>query len=683
MLGRDRSRQPDHAPLAYLTLPTSCAGPLAFTHDRQLLAEPAPVAASCPPDEAATGRLDGCDTLPFDPVPAPSSTNRATSPTGYDFSLDATRRALPHQPRPPRRQPDPKAVVTLPEGMTINPSVGAASASARRPSTRPRRRPRRPAPAAPTTPRSATSRSRARSSTKRSKASMFFATPCENRFGTLLALYMVAKSTPSAASWSRSPASCRPDPVTGSLTATFDDLPQLPYSHFNVHFREGQRSPLATPPPAAPTRPRIDLTPWLDPAPRPPRLLPPSAHRRGRRRALPHGHAALRPQAAGGSLNRNAAAYTPFYLHLTRTDAEQEITSYSATFPPGLLGKIAGVPFCPEAAIEAARRSPAVEEREHPACPAASLIGHTSPATGSARCSPTRPAPSTSPAPTTARRSRWWRSTRPRSAPSTSARWWSARRSGSTRHRPGLDRLRRLGPDPPHPRRHPAAPARHPRLHRPTRTSCSTRPAATRFAVTSTLTGSGRASARRRRQPATASAPFQVSNCSALGFSPRISAGAEGRHQARPRPSCARRSARAPATPTSAPPRSPCRPRSSSPRTTSTTICTAPQFAAKPARRLDLRPRPRHHAAARRPLEGPVYLRSSTTRCPTWSSPCAARASRSTRRPHRLLPWRPARHSKVPDAPVTKFMLTLPGGKRGLLVNSEDLCAGKTQRPRS
>ncbi len=39
----------------------------------------------------------------------------------------------------------------------------------------------------------------------------------------------------------------------------------------------------------------------------------------------------------------------PFYLHLTRGDGEQEITSYSATLPPGLLGKIGGIPFCPEA----------------------------------------------------------------------------------------------------------------------------------------------------------------------------------------------------------------------------------------------------------------------------------------------------------------------------------------------
>ena len=31
--------------------------------------------------------------------------------------------------------------------------------------------------------------------------------------------------------------------------------------------------------------------------------------------------------------------------------------------------------------------------------------------------------------------------------------------------------------------------------------------------------------------------------------------------------------------------------------------------------------------------------------------------------------------STVPDVPVSKFVLTMKGGKKGLLVNSRDLCA--------
>jgi hypothetical protein len=60
-----------------------------------------------------------------------------------------------------------------------------------------------------------------------------------------------------------------------------------------------------------------------------------------------------------------------------RTDPEQEITSYSATLPPGLTGKLAGIATCSDAAIEAAKARTGIEELERPSCPASSSIGHT------------------------------------------------------------------------------------------------------------------------------------------------------------------------------------------------------------------------------------------------------------------------------------------------------------------
>ena len=94
---------------------------------------------------------------------------------------------------------------------------------------------------------------------------MFFATPRENRFGTLLALYMVAKA-PDRGILVKVAGRVDSDPATGQLTTTFDDLPQLPYSHFNVHFREGQRSPLATPSACGNYATEVDASPWLDPS---------------------------------------------------------------------------------------------------------------------------------------------------------------------------------------------------------------------------------------------------------------------------------------------------------------------------------------------------------------------------------------------------------------------------------
>jgi hypothetical protein len=37
----------------------------------------------------------------------------------------------------------------------------------------------------------------------------------------------------------------------------------------------------------------------------------------------------------------------------------------------------------------------------------------------------------------------------------------------------------------------------------------------------------------------------------------------------------------------------------------------------------------------------------------------------------------------VPDAPVSRFVLEMRGGKKGLLVNSENLCSKKAQKQRA
>jgi hypothetical protein len=81
-------------------------------------------------------------------------------------------------------------------------------------------------------------------------------------------------------------------------------------------------------------------------------------------------------------LNNNAGAFSPFYLHLTRTDAEQEISGFSTNLPPGLTGSLSGIPFCSEADIALARTKSGAAEQASPSCPGASQVGHTLVGTG-------------------------------------------------------------------------------------------------------------------------------------------------------------------------------------------------------------------------------------------------------------------------------------------------------------
>ena len=355
---------------AYLTLPSSCEGPLPFA------ARAASWQGAASEASAQTPALEGCGTLAFAPEAKAALVNpRASSPSGYRFEIDVDTSGVT---TPSLRAPVPvrKAVVQLPEGVTINPSVGSGlgvCTTARYTAETPTSPPGDGCP----------NESKIGDFTVRSPlvpgvfdGSIFLAAPYDNPSGGLLGVYLVAKNA-QRGFLVKVAGALSADPATGRLTATFDRLPQLPYSQLVISFREGQRSPLATPPACGGYSTEAALTPWTAPGQVLAASLPLQIATGIGGGPCPQGTPPFKPGVAGGSLNSQAGAYAPFYLHLTRRDGEAEITSYSATFPPGLLGKLAGVPLCPDAAIAAAAGRTGVEERENPSCPAASRIGRT------------------------------------------------------------------------------------------------------------------------------------------------------------------------------------------------------------------------------------------------------------------------------------------------------------------
>ncbi|HEX4668767.1 MAG TPA: hypothetical protein VH275_02160, partial [Solirubrobacterales bacterium] len=109
------------------------------------------------------------------------------------------------------------------------------------------------------------------------------------------------------------------------------------------------------------------------------------------------------------------------------------------------------------------------------------------------------------------------------------------------------------------------------------------------------------------------------------------------------------------------------------------TICTRVQFAANACPKGSIYGRARAITPLlEEPLEGPVYLRSSSNPLPDLVADLNGQI-------HVVLVGRVdsvrggIRNSfeAVPDAPVSKFTLSLPAGKKGLLENSTDICKGK------
>jgi hypothetical protein len=161
------------------------------------------------------------------------------------------------------------------------------------------------------------------------------------------------------------------DPGTGRVTARFEDLIQQPVSELRVHLKGGSRAPLANPQTCGQATATSDLTPWSSPAT--PDAVGSSAFNvdwDGNGGACPAG-LPFAPAFNAGTVSPGAGAYSPFTLTVSRGDREQNLSGVSVTMPPGLLGKIAGIPLCGE------------PQAEQGTCPATSQIGSTTALAGS------------------------------------------------------------------------------------------------------------------------------------------------------------------------------------------------------------------------------------------------------------------------------------------------------------
>jgi len=169
------------------------------------------------------------------------------------------------------------------------------------------------------------------------------------------------------------------DPTTGQLTATFAENPQFPFSELRLSFKGGPRAPLANPLNCGEYQVTASLTPWG--APRTPAA--PSGNSfsidstPGATGACPASEAGLgnSPRFEAGTSTPLAGSYSPFVLKLSREDGTQRLGSLSVDLPKGLLARLEGTPYCPEAAIASASGRSGTAEKASPSCPAASEVG--------------------------------------------------------------------------------------------------------------------------------------------------------------------------------------------------------------------------------------------------------------------------------------------------------------------
>jgi len=144
------------------------------------------------------------------------------------------------------------------------------------------------------------------------------------------------------------------NPSTGQLTTTFKEDPQLPFTELKLQLTGGPRAPLANSQSCGEARTTSVLEPWSAPESGPPATPFSSFVVTGC--AVPTPFA---PSFSAGTITPSAGAFSPFTLTFSRHDGEQDLAQITVQTPPGLLGKIAGIPQCPEAQANAGTCSPA------------------------------------------------------------------------------------------------------------------------------------------------------------------------------------------------------------------------------------------------------------------------------------------------------------------------------------
>jgi hypothetical protein len=371
-------------PAPFTSLPTSCgtaqpttvvgdswANPLAVPDFQSLASYSMPV-------------LDGCNKVPFSPtIGAEPTSNAATSPTGLNFDINFHDEGQTNAKGLIQSQLK-KAVVTLPEGFTTNPSVAeglhACPQAAYEGSTVDG------SVACPENSKVGEVEIESPLITQKVDGSLYVARQGENpNANNLLTIYMVARN-PEVGILVKQALKVVPNPVTGQLTTEVDNIPQLPFSHFHLSFRQGQRSPLVTPSTCGPYTVKAALYPYADPEVPVQDESSFQITQGPEGLGCPSGTPPFHPGLEAGTINNAAGTYSPFYTHITRKDSEQEITRFSIKLPTGLIAKLKGVSECSDAGVAAAKarehEGGASEEEAHPSCPANSEVGHTLVGTG-------------------------------------------------------------------------------------------------------------------------------------------------------------------------------------------------------------------------------------------------------------------------------------------------------------
>ncbi len=200
-----------------------------------------------------------------------------------------------------------------------------------------------------------------------------FGAPMENPFESLIALYLVVEE-PARGVLVKLAGSVSPNPVSGQLTTTFEDVPQFPVSDVKLELFGTARAPLATPALCGTYTTTTAMLPWSakEPAGAGEVAEPSSSFQivSGPGESACSDPLPFAPSLTADVTNIQAGAFSPFTMTMSREDGSQQLQGLQLNLPPGLQGIIPSVTPCEE------------PQADEGTCGPASLVGETTVSVG-------------------------------------------------------------------------------------------------------------------------------------------------------------------------------------------------------------------------------------------------------------------------------------------------------------
>ncbi len=169
------------------------------------------------------------------------------------------------------------------------------------------------------------------------------------------------------------------NPSTGQITGEFSELPQVAFSSATLTFGPQAKHaiPVLSSPPLCTNTATSSAVPWSTGATTPTGTteLKLTQAPGGAPCAKTMAERPFKPGFTAKPGTAKALAYTPYTLHITRNEGQQEIKGFNITLPPGATAKLAGIPYCQPKEYETALKKSGAEQEKASACSAKSEIG--------------------------------------------------------------------------------------------------------------------------------------------------------------------------------------------------------------------------------------------------------------------------------------------------------------------